>query len=132
MMNASEKRLCDWQFELSGSFYYHLFEAISRADRVNIECLRNGFPQEVNAYHNYSTVDGYWDKLKDEYLNGNKKIRGDLMSEEDKFRLAEIRKRLNYLDNELEKGTEDMEDYYEAVELHKELKKLAEGTNNAN
>ncbi len=38
--------------------------------------------------------------------------------------IKEIQERLSYLEDEIDKGTEDMEEYYEAVGLHKELCEL--------
>lgn len=41
----------------SGSFYDKLFKAIAKADKMNREKLRIGFPEEVAAYVGWSEGD---------------------------------------------------------------------------
>ena len=68
-MNEAERRLCDYQYERSGSFYLYLFKAIARADPDNLDKMELAFPEEVRAFRRFSTVDGYWQKLSHEYLS---------------------------------------------------------------
>jgi hypothetical protein len=51
--NAYDKYL-EWQFRVTGGFYSHLFEAISRADEENLAKFALGFPQEVEAYKTFT------------------------------------------------------------------------------
>lgn len=46
---AQEICIVRWQLEDYGGFYTALMEAITRADLINIEKLRKGFPVEVGA-----------------------------------------------------------------------------------
>ena len=66
-MTEGERRLCDFVYGLSGSFYRHLFEAIFRADGANLALLETAFPEEITAYKRYGREEGYWTALKKEY-----------------------------------------------------------------
>ncbi len=46
----------EFQFDQTGDFYKALFNAISRADVNNIEKLRLGFPEEVDAMERFRFV----------------------------------------------------------------------------
>ena len=67
-MTMAELRLCDWQHHRSGSFFKTLFDAISLADNDNLDNLAAGFPEEIKAFRRYRKEQGYWPKLKAEYL----------------------------------------------------------------
>lgn len=67
-MNEGERRLCDYQYERLGGFYTSLFEAISRADYINLAKLKLGFPEEVVAFMKFNSEPGYWEVLEEEYL----------------------------------------------------------------
>jgi hypothetical protein len=69
-MTEAERKLCDFKYNRSGGFYMALWEAIFRADGNNLAKLSKGFPEEVQAYMNFSRVDGWWDKLEAEYTRG--------------------------------------------------------------
>ncbi|MCW3134539.1 MAG: hypothetical protein N2V78_09455 [Methanophagales archaeon] len=69
-MNTGERRLCEWQFGLSGSFFRSLFNAISVADRENLTKLERAFPDEVKAYKRFAYEVGYWERLSEEYRAG--------------------------------------------------------------
>ena len=49
-MKNGYDRYLDFQFRMTGDFFTHLFQAISRADSNNTEKLRLAFPEEVDAY----------------------------------------------------------------------------------
>lgn len=49
-------RYLDYQFQMIGDFFKTLFEAIGRADEVNAEKLRKGFPEEVDAVHTWQRI----------------------------------------------------------------------------
>jgi len=66
-LSHAELKLCEYQYNMGGSFYKHLFEAIYRADDGNLERLERGFPEEVQAYKNYSRTAGYWTRLQIEF-----------------------------------------------------------------
>jgi len=69
-MNIGERRLCEWQFGLSGSFFRSLFNAMSVADRENLAKLKRAFPDEVKAYRRFASEAGYWKRLCEEYRAG--------------------------------------------------------------
>ena len=66
-MNEGERKLCEWQYELSGSFYSTLFKAMSCADYMNLSRLEMGFPEEVEAFKRFSNESGYWESLQKEF-----------------------------------------------------------------
>jgi len=66
-MNEGEKRLCEFEYEMSGSFYTHLFNAIMKADGHNMTRLSLAFPEEVQAVNRFRNEDGYWEKLQMEF-----------------------------------------------------------------
>lgn len=69
-MNAGEKRLCDYIYNNSGSFFKSLFKAIFSADSSNFRKLYLGFPEEADAVFRYKNGNKYWEKLKKEYGSG--------------------------------------------------------------
>ena len=68
-LNQGEIDLYFWQYGKLGSFKEHLFKAISKADTVNLNNLKKGFPEQVNAYRNYSNTEGYWEQVKQKMEN---------------------------------------------------------------
>lgn len=66
-MNEGERKLCEWQYELSGSFYSSLFKAMSCADSINLARLEMGFPEEVEAFRRFCNESGYWKSLQKEF-----------------------------------------------------------------
>lgn len=50
-MKNGYDRYLEFQFRQTGKFFTLLFEAISNADEINVELLRKGFPEEVDAVH---------------------------------------------------------------------------------
>lgn len=68
-MNEGEKKLVEYNFGMSGSFYKNFFETAFRADGFNLSRLEAGFPQEIQALKRYRSEPGYWDGLKEEFMN---------------------------------------------------------------
>lgn len=62
-LTQGEKSLYNWQFRQHGSFFNHVWLAISVADEYHLERMRLAFPSEVEAYINYARVRGWWDEL---------------------------------------------------------------------
>ena len=54
-MDGYDKYL-EFQFRQSGSFYEHLFSAITAADGDNLAKLSLGFPEEVEAYKTFTRI----------------------------------------------------------------------------
>jgi hypothetical protein len=69
-MNEGEARLCEWQFELAGSFYSSLFHTMTLADSYNLVRLSASFPEEVEAFRNFSNTPGYWEHLQNQFKKG--------------------------------------------------------------
>jgi len=67
IMTEGERHLCEYEAEMSGSFFTCLFKAMFKADLNNLDRLAKGFPEEVDALHRYRNEDGYWDKLQKEF-----------------------------------------------------------------
>jgi hypothetical protein len=76
-MNGYDKYL-EFQYRWSGDFYSSLFEAISRADEINLERLAQGFPEEVAAYKCWTRV-GLNEFLR--HVSPDHKLRKRLISE---------------------------------------------------
>ena len=49
-------RYLEFQFGMTGNFFKLLFNVIAIADEINIEKLRLGFPEEVDAYLIFSRI----------------------------------------------------------------------------
>jgi len=69
-MNEGERKLCEWQYEMTGSFYTTLFKAMSSADSFNLARLAIGFPEEVNSLQRFRNEEGYWESLQKEFKIG--------------------------------------------------------------
>ena len=104
-MTDAERKLCDWQYERSGSFYKHLFEAIKSADSENLDKMELAFPEEVRAFCRYATVAGYWQKMNHEYRPNAIKERCKEIEKElpDSKDPAGLRLERSELDEKLEK-----------------------------
>lgn len=60
-LNAGEIELIQWQYKGDmGHFRNAVWKAIQNADNGNLERLRLGFPDQVDAYLRYIGEDGYW------------------------------------------------------------------------
>jgi hypothetical protein len=59
----AEKELYYWQYDRTGSFGIHLFNALSVADGKNLSRLAMSFPEEVKAVKRYKNEPGYWENL---------------------------------------------------------------------
>ena len=69
-MNAGEKKLCDYIYNRSGSFFKSLFAVIFSADSSNLKKLYLSFPEETDSVLRYKNGNKYWEKLEKEYNNG--------------------------------------------------------------
>ena len=63
-LTAGEVMLVKWQYNMLVDFYKALFEAIARADGVNLYKLSLGFPEEVLAFKRFSYEEGYWEDVE--------------------------------------------------------------------
>jgi len=64
-LNNAERELWFWQYRRAGSFITNLFLTIGKADIGNKYKLSLGFPDEVEAYDNYTKTEGYWEALEE-------------------------------------------------------------------
>jgi hypothetical protein len=63
----ADTKLFEWACNRNiGSFSFHLFEAISKADLENREKFKLAFPQETEAMNRYNNESGYWESLVNE------------------------------------------------------------------
>ena len=62
-LNEGERSLVNWQYAMMGGFEECLWGAIKRADTHNLNRISMGFPEHVEAYINYTRVDGWWTKM---------------------------------------------------------------------
>jgi hypothetical protein len=69
---TAERRLCDWQYERSGSFFTKLFDAMSKADNTNLNRLGEGFPDEVEAFKRYRDERGWWQGMEKRWEKGER------------------------------------------------------------
>ena len=56
MSNNGYDRYLEFHFGMTGNFFKSLFNVIAIADNRNIEKLRLGFPEEVDAYLIFTRV----------------------------------------------------------------------------
>ena len=54
----------NWQHGMLGSFYSLLAQTIQKADSMNTENLRRGFPLEVEGMTQYANTEGWWDMVQ--------------------------------------------------------------------
>jgi len=64
VLDKGERFIVDWQYRLGGSFTTALAQAIAAADTKNLARLHLGFPDEVKAFVNFSTEDGWWENVQ--------------------------------------------------------------------
>lgn len=64
-LTEAEWRLVHWQRGTLGSFYSALWKAISQADAFNLIKLRGAFPEDVDAFVNFSTKEDYWESIQE-------------------------------------------------------------------
>ena len=64
-LTIGERFIIEWQYRMAGDFMTALANAIMLADTKNILRLYKAFPDEVEAYINYSQKDGWWEKLQE-------------------------------------------------------------------
>lgn len=62
-VTQAEQEFYYYQMGRSGSFMTALFDACLRADWINIEKLKLGFPEEATVAQRYQNESGYWEDL---------------------------------------------------------------------
>lgn len=60
-----EQFIHDWQCKQLNPFYSHLASSIAAADQSQLNLLRFSFPDEVQAYINFSRTEGWWEALEE-------------------------------------------------------------------
>lgn len=63
-LNQEEASVFEWQYGLTGDFGKALFGAIMLADGQNLALLQTAYPDEVNGFIKYRSMDGWWDEVK--------------------------------------------------------------------
>ena len=63
-LSEGEQFIVKWQYRMLGHFNTALVDAIAKADIINRTRLARGFPEEVQAYINYSENSGWWESIK--------------------------------------------------------------------
>ena len=63
-LTPGERFIVEWQFGISGDFKRSLAAAMTSADTVNLNKMREGFPNEVEAYINYTNTKGWWEDVR--------------------------------------------------------------------
>ena len=66
-MNEGERKLVEFQYGMSGSFYTKFFEAAFNADGYNLARLGVGFPEEIEAVKRFRGEPNYWQDLEKEF-----------------------------------------------------------------
>ena len=70
--SRAERRLCDWQYQRSGSFFTKLFDAMTKADNINLGRLGEGFPEEVAAFRRFRDEKDYWSGIETRWEAGER------------------------------------------------------------
>ena len=63
-LNQGELDLYFWQYNKLGGFMTRIFDAMAMSDNTNLTKLSMGFPEQVQAYKNYTTMKGFWEQVK--------------------------------------------------------------------
>jgi hypothetical protein len=66
-VTEGESKLVVFQMGKAGGFVNALFNALMIADADNMDKLRRGFPEEVEAVRDYKYKEGYWEALQEEW-----------------------------------------------------------------
>ena len=66
-MNQSEKKLCEWQLQMTGDFFTLLINAMMRADISNQAKLMLAYPELMGTIIRYKNESGYYQKLCEEW-----------------------------------------------------------------
>ena len=64
---SGEEFIYFWQYNLLGSFSTNLANTIACADTKNLEKLRKGFPEEVEAMQNFHHKKGWWEEVEKKF-----------------------------------------------------------------
>jgi len=70
MITKGERKLWEFENNMSGGFYSLLFQAIAKADIINKNQLMKSYPEEVEAMARFQNEKGYWEKLDNEIRKG--------------------------------------------------------------
>jgi hypothetical protein len=62
-MSEEESLIYNWQYGIDGHFAHSLMDAISKADKYNIEKLRKEYPFQVKAFERFSTEKGWFESI---------------------------------------------------------------------
>lgn len=63
-LNQGELDLYFWQYNKLGGFMTGIFNAMTMSDNINLNKLSMGFPEQVQAYKNYTNMKGFWEQVK--------------------------------------------------------------------
>lgn len=63
-LSDEEMAVVRWQYRMNGGFYTSLWDAITKADDVNLNRLAYGFPAEVEGYILYTRTAGWWPEVQ--------------------------------------------------------------------
>ena len=63
-LDEGTQSLIKYQYRMIGDFFKCLWEAIYRADEVNLEKLALGFPLHVQALKNFRHKSGWWTEVR--------------------------------------------------------------------
>ena len=68
-LSVGEMFIYEWQYSALGSFKRSLAESMVAADGMNLNKLAKGFPEEVEAYRNYTDTKGWWEDVQNRARN---------------------------------------------------------------
>lgn len=79
-LTDEEDAIMQWKYGYCGDFYQALWEAIARADLLNLVRLEMGFPLEVGAFRRFAHEEGWWPSvrekaIKEGYLERSRKCK---------------------------------------------------------
>jgi len=63
-LTEEERIVYEWQHERDGHFQHLLMNAISKADSINLENIRRGFPIHVRAYERFAHERGWYESVE--------------------------------------------------------------------
>lgn len=66
-LTKGEQDLVKWQYPrdlCASDFVVALYNVIARADEANLGLLELGFPTQVQAFRDYSTIKNWWQALQ--------------------------------------------------------------------
>lgn len=66
-MTKAEQKFMFYKNGMEGSFFTALFDAMEKADHVNLNRLKSAFPDEAYVVERYRDEHGYFQKLEREF-----------------------------------------------------------------